>query len=147
MSNKHKHYEMIVAKAANMILVKFIKMDGEWENAGLSYKFISFSEEYDYFLCLPKHKDACLHWLNGGEVEILDGKGFYPFACYAVNGDWYPDHAFMNDYEEIRIKPKKEKRWIAFNHENGNVYGTFLSEDKCKMAWPNLQKFQIEVEV
>ncbi|AKU42634.1 hypothetical protein [Vibrio phage H188] len=156
MGNKHKHYDLIVAKAANMDLVQFIKMNGIWEDAGLSDKFISFSEEYDYFLCLPKHKEACLHWLNGGEVQVMDSSWVNMFPI--ENYPWEGEHDFMDDEASIRIKPKKEKRWIG-------VYGNHVTEahfetlekarsfiNGCpslysKLVPDNWQFIEIEVEV
>jgi hypothetical protein len=157
---KHKYYEMIVAKAANMSLVKFIKMDGNWEDAGLSDKFISFSEEYDYFLCLPKHEEACLHWLGGGEVQMAHKGEFYNVSSVSLRcvDGWNDRCAFMDDSFELRAKPKKEKRWIG-------VYGNHVTEahfetlDKArafingcpslysKLVPDNWQFIEIEVEV
>ena len=112
---KHKHHDKIVAKAANTGLVQLIKMDGEWEDAGLSYKFISFSEEYDYFLCLPQRKNACLHWLNGWEVQGEDPNRpnyFYDYANFVDRKKWSCTSWYMRKDINVRIKPKKEKRWI-----------------------------------
>lgn len=157
MSNKHKHYEMIVAKAANMGLVQFIKMDGEWEDAGLSDKFISFSEGYDYFLCLPQHKDACLHWLNGGEVEVSDDGERWEEYNLSVEHPKYPMTDFTGYEFQFRIKPKKEKRWIGFNSKTLKAtHETYASGVKCEDALNGVgeiydnhpwQFIEIEVEV
>ena len=68
--SKHKHYEMIVAKAADTELVVFFKCDTGWYFDDTS-ETIKFHSDTDYFLCLPQHKEYCLHWLNGGEVQDL----------------------------------------------------------------------------
>ena len=75
MAKLHKHYEMIVAKAANMDLTVFHKsITGEWLIDTDSNKVMVFeNDSTEYFLCLPQHKEACLHWLNGGEIECLEG--------------------------------------------------------------------------
>ncbi len=111
---KHKHYDMIVAKAANMELVVFAKLDGAWyqpTNSDLQF----FDNGHDkYFLCLPQHKEACLHWLNGGKVESLH-KDYEPMEL-AESGviEWGVKSTFMKNSIEIRIAPKKEKRWIGY---------------------------------
>ncbi|AUR93010.1 hypothetical protein NVP1181O_46 [Vibrio phage 1.181.O._10N.286.46.C9] len=151
---KHKHYDMIVAKAANMDLVVF-QVDPNGKNKVWSEYYCEedgdfplFYQNCNYFLCLPQHKEACLHWLNGGAIESNETKSWVEVDSLELcTSHWYEGHFFMHEHEEFRIKPKKEKRWIAFNHENGNVFGTYSSEFNCKRAWPNLQTLEIEVEV
>ena len=111
---KHKHYEMIVAKAANMELVRFAKEKGTGEWYELSEDFMcSFNEECEYFLCLPQHKEACLHWLNGGDVQRLTARQDWLKIGYDLG--WTDCHEFMNPDFEFRIKPKKEKRWLIYS--------------------------------
>lgn len=110
---KHKHYEMIVAKAANMELVVFFKGINdscEWHEIKM---FPNWQTNASYFLCLPQHKEACLHWLNGGKVESLhqDYEPMELAECGTI--EWGVKSTFMKYSIEIRIKPKKEKRWIA----------------------------------
>ena len=64
---KHKHYDMIVALAENMNLATFCKgkLGKEWIDLG-GEGLPCFIPDNHYFLCLPQHKEACLHWLNGG---------------------------------------------------------------------------------
>jgi hypothetical protein len=156
---KHKHDEMIVAKAANTGLVQFIKMDGEWENAGLSDKFISFSEEYDYFLCLPQHKEACLHWLNGGDVRAIHFENQMPDSGVMFDSDfvdvedgvdtypWKGNHIFMQEHE-IEIKPKKEKRWIIWDENQDSYHCAFLADPSDRYeANFKFSIHEIEVEV
>jgi len=149
---KHKHYEMIVAKAANMDLVVFFKasFSSEWGEVSNSL-LPAFHPETEYFLCIPKHKDACLHWLNGGEVQTRR-------ECSDLGWDrllppdegWSKISHFMCVDILLRIKPKKEKRWIAVL-PNGRVSGwhdegrEMLEEQYNKDAgW---QFIEIEVEI
>ncbi|AUR94786.1 hypothetical protein NVP1198B_76 [Vibrio phage 1.198.B._10N.286.54.F4] len=148
---KHKHYEMIVAKAANVDLVVLIKskVNNRWEVLD-SVCIPSFYEDTEYFLCLPKHneKGQCIHWLNGGDIQVLDSNwiNVNPAESYP----WEDEHDFMCEDSKIRIKPKKEKRWIAVL-PNGRVGGwhdegkEMLEEQYNKDAgW---QFIEIEVEV
>ncbi len=110
--SKHKHYDMIVAKAANMDLVVFVKNEstGEWWQLSGD---LPFNKHQDFFLCLPQHKDACLHWLNGGEVEFVsqfsDG-----WTEYDPIKSWGFGSVFMQSDYKFRIKTRKEKRWIGY---------------------------------
>ena len=148
---KHKHHDKIVAKASNTGLVQLIKMDGEWENAGLSDKFISFSEEYDYFLCLHQHEEACLHWLGGGDVQMAHKGEFYNVSSVSLRcvDGWNDRCAFMDDSFELRAKPKKEKRWIAtLNGWNASQKVFASKQEAVDLLGANSYQFhEIEVEV
>lgn len=129
--SKHRHYDMIVAKAANMDLAVFFKDGDDWffDDTSESYKFES---DIEYFLCLPQFTKECLHWLNGGVSQIEYTKASYPYwtniDCDEVN--WSPGHIFMDELVNLRIKPKKVKRWIGVN----GIETTKLckTKDKCK---------------
>ena len=118
---KNKHYDMIVAKAENMDLVVFFNPSfgssaEKWEEATTTL-FPAFHPETDYFLCLPQHKEACLHWLNGGDVQDFFEEEWSDCASLAhateVGGDntleFSMHHMFMNEEFNFRIAPKKEK--------------------------------------
>lgn len=148
---KHKHYEMIVAKAANMDLVVLID-NGRSDGWLFSSKFnhTNFNEELDYFLCLPQHKEACLHWLNGGEAQTrneysdLGWDTLLPFE-----GAWSKVSHFTCADILLRIKPKKEKRWIG-TCKNFVTALNYPSIDECKDAVGNDNSWEfheIEVEV
>lgn len=162
---KHKHYDMIVAKAANMEFVVFVKHEEtesggllssavthtEWSEAGYpGDQMPCFHSELDYFLCLPQHKEACLHWLNGGEALILD----FPddeiervLESGAYSG-WHYASVFMSESVKTRIKPKKEKRWIAVNMSRGVYCELFESKVEATEAYPHADQFiEIEIEV
>ncbi|CAH9014991.1 conserved hypothetical protein [Vibrio phage 466E53-1] len=156
---KHKHYDMIVTKAANMDLVIFIKLDGKWEVGSHESQIINFGSHYEYFLCLPQHKEACLHWLNGGGVEVRNiagvHQGWDKLPDYAEKPSWLPHADFMNERCEVRIKPKKEKRWIAVNPDgyilpihadSKESIMTHASFDTSRLT-PNVQFIEIEVEL
>lgn len=159
---KHKHYDMIVAKAANMDLVVFCKNAvDEWIYQEYAETDVKFSETgFGYFLCLPQHKEACLHWLNGGGVQQkpVDDEGCGWVTCADVNKvTWMSWTSFMKDELEFRIKPKKEKRWIGVygNHVTDGMYPTkdlcercVNRSDKFKHTAPEGWQFiEIEVEV
>lgn len=140
---KHKHYEMIVAKAGNMELVVFVKPcdNGAWYEKCDSA--CQWWEDSDYFLCLPQHKEACLHWLNGGVSQVEYTNASYPYWCNieADEVNWSSGHIFMDVLLKTRIKPKKEKRWITVNGDA--IF--FANTDEI---YPEgYQLIQIEVEV
>lgn len=59
MTNKHKHAELIKAKVDDMSLVVFEKDPIGWRMR--TTDIIYMNEGKDYFLCLPQHKEECLH--------------------------------------------------------------------------------------
>lgn len=72
---RHNHYNIICKKAANMDLVLLANgagnaEDNDWFEYGNDGDYFpTLYSECEYFLCLPQHKEACLHWLNGGEIR------------------------------------------------------------------------------
>ena len=158
---KHKHYDMIVAKAANMELTILVKFGKEWMISGLDTagEIISFDSRYEYFLCLPQHNEngQCLHWLNGGEVET--DRSFDEFvlvdeAC-DFNFNWWRDGWFMQEDYKSRIKPKKEKRLIGVNVKTGKTTSAYeydsgdsYAEAEVRLIKGNMSDWQfIEIEV
>lgn len=111
---KHKHYEMIVAKAANMELVVFVKTcdNGAWYEKG-DNSACQWWEDSDYFLCLPKHKEAVLNLLNGGESQITFNGECWDKCNLNEPVEWNDNWWYMKGESQSRIKPKKEKRWIG----------------------------------
>ncbi|CAM0106721.1 hypothetical protein MYOV065v1_p0023 [Vibrio phage PS15B.2] len=138
---KHKHYEMIVAKAANMELVVFAK-SLKWHKVD-SEDFQFFNQHEEYFLCLPQHKEACLHWLNGGGAQYLSN-GMSKWIDFGDSKSWSITHLFMTDECELRIKPKKEKRWLRYNSK-GVFQDEYIKKPDC--ANKGDQFIEIEVEV
>lgn len=129
---KHKHYDMICAKAENMDLVLFHCGIGGWYEYGKDGEYSPFCQDEKYFLCLPQHKEACLHWLNGGDVQIAHGKEDFFWNWSRPSREWRPHVSFMIDSVRFRIKPRKEKRWIGVygNHVTESHY---KSEEVCKL--------------
>lgn len=107
---KHKHSEMICAKANNTDLVVLTKTNekGGWFEIECNDVVVCFFAEFDHFLCLPQHKEACLHWLNGGDTESLTSPrgDWQAIGNHEGNPYWMPSCYFMNDEVQIRIKPK-----------------------------------------
>ena len=106
---KHPNAEIIKAKADDVRLVTFTRdrydSSSEW---GESYQW-GTDPDFDYFLCLPQHAAACLHWLNGGEVELrIDGEEEWIPLLPATDVEWCVGHSFMKEHVEIRVKPAKE---------------------------------------
>lgn len=114
---KHKHTEMIKAKADNMELVVFIKTKQGWMVQDCNPDQLNFSCGHNYFLCLPQHNEngQCLHWLNGGYVIVRDYPEDERERVLLVSGrpNWHDASVFMCERAGIRIKPKKEKRYIG----------------------------------
>lgn len=152
---KHKHYDMIVAKAANMDLVVFANSgDGEWfEMNKEEFPIIS---DFEFFLCLLKHKEPCLHWLNGGDVQNnisypIMQDGWVPFCSFEHRScePWSVSCNFMRKESNFRIKPKKEKRWIIVDPKTSYAFNE-LYETKIEADKENghiHQVIEIEVEV
>ncbi len=124
---KHVHSEIVKAKLDNMELIVFsyCNLDQLWSEDIPSQPGVDFidSSNTNYFLCLPQHKEVCLHWLNGGEAvssntDVRDGE------IHAYNGTWSRNHYFMSVVHTMRIKPKKERRWIG-------VYKNGATTDAC----------------
>lgn len=144
MPNKHKHYDMIVAKAANMDLVRLSKVYGEWiELAGITQRSCHFNKNQEHFLCLPQHKEAVLCRLNEGSIQIRHAGGVWNSFGANINGAWGNYFWYMSDKIESRVKPKKEKRWIAVNVSNGD---TCMCTEHSTPA-PGYQIIEIEVEL
>ena len=153
---KHKNYEMIKAVAYNTELVIFFNdtEDNEWRPCSFEMLF-SPDVDTEYFLCLPQHKEACLHWLNGGEVEFEYDSKWH--SCSYWSMEWHETSGFICEDNKLRIKPKKEKRWIGvYNHnvtsqhfDSIETAKSFIRRrDEFKNCAPEAWNFiEIEVEV
>lgn len=149
---KHVHYDKIVVKVENMELVVFLKNNQGWSEKE-NRSDIQFHEQFDYFLCLPQQKEVCLHWLNGGDVEYTQD---YKSQWFTFTGDsdreWSEASLWMS-YENTRIKPKKEKRWIGV-HKNGATTDACLLRKEAEnhpmitdFSANDWQLIEIEIEV
>lgn len=148
----HNNAEMVKAKADNMDLVVLSQRpEGDWFELADQGE-IHIKQKGEYFLCLPKHKEACLHWLKGGVSQLEYTKASYP-TWNAIDNDakeWSFGHVFMNELLNIRIKPRKEIRHTVIH--NGRLVGELFKFDSDIRAsfgaeYHELQIFQIEVEV
>jgi len=152
---KHRHAEMIKAKADNMELVVFhnAKEPNEWTE-NVERLIPGFREDWDYFLCLPQHKDAVLNCLNGGVSEVFGGSGNFCRGDAVIGSSWRSCSLlwYMNDTCESRTKHRKEKRWIAIKKGNKEV-GRYTCEtleeakDMYIPRWWSHHEVEIEVEV
>lgn len=147
---KHKHAELIKAKANNMELVVFMKSteDGKWLKIIDFNVLPAFYDDYEHFLCHQKHEKECLHWLNGGKVDIYEGESekikWTPINLGVVWGEYHP---FMNSSLIFRIKPRKEKRWIGVT-KGGDSTMSFRDKRDAIDAVASPQDWQfIEIEV
>ena len=148
----HKHAEMIKAKADDMELVVLVKND-EWCITESCDDALMFFTGKEYFLCLPQRKEACLHWLNGGEIEFNSefSDGWTEYEPIKV---WGIGSIFMQDDYQIRIKPRKEKCWIVAHPRALASMMYFESEELARKAvqfstgeFKGGQVIEIEVEV
>lgn len=148
---KHKHYDMIVAKAENMDLVKFEKNDGIWRVC--SSDIIHMNPDKEYFLCLPQHneKGQCLHWLNGG---ALDGT-IDRVAIFNSNNDRWGesfrnDHPMMNENVTFDIIKNKVKRIAVYDEAADKFEETAfktMKEAKESIGYSDAQFIELDVEV
>ena len=149
---KHKHYDMIVAKANNMDLVTLSKHQatGFWATQN-DQGTTDFGDYIEYYLCPPEYTDVCLHWLNGGAVQwaFVGEEGWISYSN-TRKVVWASTSVFMGDDIEFRIKPKKVKRFIVV--DNGKI-STYLYKhiadikNSYGLRCDSLQIIEIEVEV
>lgn len=145
---------MIKAKADNTELVVFGRYkskETEWEE--VSYQHLIGHENYQHFLCLPKHNEngQCLHWLNNGQLEFRRDGEEWQDEPERYHG-WVDYCGMMNPDVEFRIKPRKEKRWVSVRKINGEVCQLlFDSKDEAEQIndgrWWSHHEIEIEIEV
>lgn len=145
---KSKYAELFTAKLNDMDLVLFEKHRDwdKWTIAGGSDRYFMVSDNFEYFLCLPQHKEAVLNALNGGESQLTFDGTTWDKCNLNQPVEWSEDWWYMKGESQSRIKPKKEKRLIVYR--NDVVYGPYLLTDGIN---PDLletgQVIEIEVEV
>lgn len=147
----HKHAAMIKAKADNMDFVAISKRSDEnWRAVG---DWPEWFQDREYFLCLPKHKDAVLHILNGGDGEVNYGE-FWQDCNVGQPAEWHPRWWCMNEVCESRIKPRKEKRWIVAKPRALASMMYFESEEQAQSTvrystgeYKGGQVIEIEIEI
>lgn len=148
---KHKYAPMIKARAHNMDLVVFVKCTSSWKVQICNEDQLNFSEGHDYFICLPQHKEACHHWLNGGEVQVLHSPGheWVDMKSYNREPKWHGNSDFMNLECQTRIKPRKEKRWICITNdleiEDGTLYESYADAEENSPGYKQIVEIEVEV--
>lgn len=118
----------------------------------VGFSFPDLGGTHDYFMCLQKHAKVVLEWLNGGDVQIEDPnkpKSFDDLARYSDRPHWENSRWFMRDDRNSRIKPRKVKRWIAYNDKNKQLGAqTFGKEDMARSVYLEADQFiEIGIEI
>lgn len=132
---KHKHYDMIVAKAENMELACLTRHTTHdlWREQAGQYSHVFFGEMADYFLCLPEHTEACLNWLNGFGVRTVNNGIVITKKLKQKTPIWTPSTIFMRPDASFEVLKGKRKKWIVYRTD-GAVVGPFDNKetaDKC----------------
>lgn len=152
---QYKHKELILAKVDNPELVVFWKLaDGKWMEYLCNGEFPKFSNDQEYYLCLPQHKDVCLAWLNGASIQdYFEGEWS---KCKDYDGSPWSWHVeVMNEECHLRVMPKKVTYYGAFDTEYSEVmyisddieYVTDSINEASTMGDNNYQLISFEVEV
>lgn len=149
---KHAYAELFTEKLNDTSLVLFEKHQEwkEWREVSRSDLVFTVGGNFEYFLCLPQHKQFCLHWLNGGDVIVRDHPDDERERVLLSSGysNWHAASVFMCEKTVIRIKPKKEKRWIIWNENQDAYHCTFLTNPSgIYEANFKFSTHEIEVEV
>lgn len=145
----HSNAEILTAYANNTDLVIFmLGSSSKWHRT--NPKALMDYPDDEFFACLPQHKEACLHWLNGGEVHQSPvDESSWVVSADAKKVTWMPWSSFMNDDLIFRIKPRKEKRWICITNdleiEDGTLYESYSDAEENSPS--DKQIVEIEVEV
>lgn len=146
----HKYAEMIKTKADNMELVVF-KYSGVYAK-WIESDFVSLIDDPDhlYFLCLPQHKEACLHWLQGDIIEYSHDQGnSWTWYDLSVDQPKYPLEDMTGSEFIFRIKPEKVARWVATLNGWNASQRVFSSKQEAidVLGSDGYQFHEIEVEV
>jgi hypothetical protein len=142
---KRKHSKMIKAWADNDELVVLARRDDpEW---WLAYN-PEWHDDCEYFMCLPKHKEECLRWLNYGDIQCKDEMGVFIDTCFGES-EWTTSSVWMDNDNIFRIRPKKAIRYVVIH--KGKLVGELFKSDADIRAsygaeYHELQIFPIEVE-
>jgi hypothetical protein len=125
----------------------------------------TWRDDSDYLLCLQQHNKngQCLHWLNGGEIQWSDHFHEWSdkdnYADDLTSQEFFSGNAFMLDDNKSRIKPRKEKLWLAVKTDKLEFLGGYRKVRICSHAFVNKsdaeeyldlsdsQLIEIEVEI
>lgn len=110
---KHKHYDKIVAKAANMNLAVFCRDAYHVKEGWFETSNLPIQDEFDYYLCLPQHKEDCLAWLNGANINF-------------TSDGWYDVVA------EVKAQSLKEGFLLGYKQCSVDIdQGQWTDDDDC----------------
>lgn len=146
---KRKHNVKIKAWADNKELLVLTKRSLGWEH--LTDGAPAWLENKEYFPCLPKHKEAVLALLNGGEAQVKY-IGYDVWDEAHLLNSWWVNSWYMNESAESRVKPKKEVRYAYYVKKSGSLTNSFETEEELNTLYPNksnsfqLITFEVEVE-
>ena len=140
---KHKHYDIILAKAANMELALLENVGVGWSVFHEDGCMSLFNPDWEYFLCLPQYTDACLHFLDGGKVQIKVISTWTDMNSFEETDKWSDIEAFTNKDLEIRIKPKKEKRRLLRSDIEHRPNGALIVHTRHQLCLPKFHVFKI----
>lgn len=144
----HKHAEMMKAYADDTSLCAFVKFKNQnkWHDTSRPF----FDDKSCYFLCLQKHKEACFHWMNGGEVEFFEHDKWHTINSKIK---WASGHLFMGEMFKTRIKPRKEIRHIYISTLGATTYAKKTKEEAAREvsimggSFDVWKHYEIEIEV
>ena len=144
MTSKHPHAEIFKAYLDNTDICVLINHENESKWLRTNPRALFDYQDQEFFACLPKHKEACLHRLNGGEVQIKYNSSNNWCDCTAApdKPTWGHDHIFMDEFVITRIKPKKEKRWIIAKPHSLASMMYFETEKQARDAIDRINKFE-----
>ena len=147
---KHKHCDMIKAKAEDTSLIKIFynKMQSKWVIPDNQDEM--FCTTCEYFLSTKSNSDATLHLLNGGEIQFrFKGGDWMDSNKNGKSLEWSPDSDLMDYDYEFRIKPRKEKRWICITDdleiEDGTLYESYANADENSPGYKQIVEIEVEV--
>jgi hypothetical protein len=138
---KHKHAELIKQWVDNtcLVVLTITRDSKDWYKSSDQVNPL-WTKDAEYFLVPEKHVEVALHFLNGGEVELMDSSGKWVDTIE-------PD--FIEVYE-YRIKPQLEtvKVWVGMRRPKASGPAKIVIRDAmpCNTEYINTYTWT-EVEV
>jgi len=124
---KRKHAELIKTWADNQELTVLVEGCGYW----VSIEHPSWGAANNYFICLPKHKEAVIELLNGGEIQVSRGCEAWTDCGLGNEGQWHRDYWYMDKGFKSRIKPRKQTRY-AYATPDGGITVHYSTKDELE---------------
>jgi hypothetical protein len=145
----HSNAAILKAYADNTDLVVFI-LDSNSKWIRTNPKALMDYPDDEFFACLPQHNESnqCLHWLNGGDV-LVKSKFVTSWEVVFHGQVWGDTIGWMREDAKYRIKPRKEKRWIAKIKGKSLLAsnGLYKSIAEASSVCGDCDFYEIEVEV